>query len=113
MHIIKKPLLPAQLFEKSVRTFRLKGPLRIGMEITVFDLATIAAETTYKQQHSASVRVQTFLADVRIVIQNREIRDHAFLGQHVLKTLLRNEEKQLKNSEKLDLKMQLDCFTDE
>jgi hypothetical protein len=35
VHIIKKPLLPAQLFEKSVRTFRLKGPLRIGMEITV------------------------------------------------------------------------------
>jgi hypothetical protein len=84
----KITLLPAQLLEKSAPTFRLKGRLQIGMDadITVFDLATIAAKTTYEQPHNASVGVQTLLVGGQIVIENGEILGDAFPGQHVLAT---------------------------
>lgn len=84
----KITLLPAQLLEKSAPAFRLKGRLQIGMDadITVFDLATIAAKTTYEQPHNASVGIQTLLVDGQLVIENGEIRDDIFPGQHVLAT---------------------------
>lgn len=88
----KITLLPAQLLEKSAPAFRLKGRLQIGMDadITVFDLATIAAKTSYEQPHNASVGIQTLLVDGKIVIKNGEILGDAFPGQHVLATPLRN-----------------------
>lgn len=81
-------LLTARLLEKSAPAFTLKGRLQIGMDadITVFDLATIEAKTTYEQPHKASIGVQTLLIDGQVVIENGALSGVVFPGQHVLAT---------------------------
>lgn len=90
----KITLLPAQLLEQSAPAFRLKGRLQIGMDadIAVFNLATIAAKTTYEQPHNASVGVQTLLVDGQIVIENGKLIENVYSGKHVLATPRRKQE---------------------
>jgi len=79
----KMTLQPAQLLEKAAPVFRLKGRLQLGMDadITIFDPATIAANTTYLDPHQASTGVNWLLVDGEIVVEDGAIRPDVYPGQ--------------------------------
>ncbi|GAB5489031.1 MAG: amidohydrolase family protein [Parasphingorhabdus sp.] len=79
----KMTLQPAQLLEKTAPVFRLKGRLQLGMDadITIFDPATIAANTTYLNPHQASTGVNWLLVGGEIVIENGTVKPDTYPGQ--------------------------------
>lgn len=79
----KMSLQPALLLEKAAPLFRLKGRLQIGMDadITIFDPASIRANTTYENPHQASSGVQYLLVGGTIVVAAGEIKPDIYPGR--------------------------------
>jgi len=81
--IRKMTLLPAQRLENVAPVFKNKGRIRVGADadITVFDPATVADQSTYQQPALTSVGFKYVLVNGVPVVTNGVVRDNVFPGQ--------------------------------
>lgn len=84
--LAKMTSLPAQRLEKWAPAFKRKGRIQEGMDadITVFDPATIKANTSYQRPYKASTGVAHVLVNGQFIVRDGVFQDAAKPGKRIL-----------------------------